>query len=342
MIYNELTQGLQKVTVKVKNGRFIPTAMQNRLFGRVIGTSDDFVGHNYAESGIILSPETIRGEDPTAVNEGQSFDERHIYGIYLFPEKNINMQEAQNRLFDEDRTGSWTLAQRQLWMLAEAREEMREGFKLAKEKLCMEAILNGKFMSTKHGEQAFPGDASLLKLSGANLSKTPVKVISEAIKKIKVKGAGARITTLILNDTDAITLATSAEWKSVCDIKNFMGNKEDMQAMGADGLSFIGTIAAVGAGPINVYSYTGVDEKGADLLPTGKAILCGDHIGEMGYTGILAVGPNGVQAKVAGTESFTVATNENGVLVHTKLQGQTAPAPIITEINRYGVLTSIS
>ena len=340
-INREMTEGLVKAKITIKNKKTVFNGLQNVLFSGAIATDQDHIKYKYGENGIHIPSEGIRGTDPTRVNFGVSFKEDYITPAYFNPEIAVNLQNVKNRFIDEPEADAWSVKQRELYFLAEGKQSLADGFTALKEKMCADVLLSGKYTS-KEGEMVYPMDSTLLSLAGANLSTKPLEVLSKAALKIVAKGKGVRINKLILNPEDAITLCQSTAWQAMLDVKNLAGHVQAIQASDlTTGFGYVGRFAAIGSGPIEVYSYCGLDEEGNYLLTKGKAILCGDSVGTMGYAGLL-VNENGVQNEVAAKDLFVVATEENGYLVQTKVMAQTAPAPILTQIDRFGVITGIN
>lgn len=341
MDYDALTRGLARVNIKASNGPKAYNGIEKRLFPSKEGTAQDVMKASYEEWGVNIPEQAVRGADPDRVNYKTPFNEKYIEGAYHFIEQKINLADAQNRLFDEPMESAWSVEQRELHLLAKIRDRMHRDFIFARQGILSDALFTGKFTTKNGGEQSFPVIAKNLSLAGAGLSTNPVSVLSKAVMPIVKKGH--IIDTLILNPEDAITLMAATgtgTWSDILDKKHIVAGM-DTKALGEDGFSYIGTIPSVGSGLIKVLAYFGTKNGSDFFIPQGKAILCGEPVGVMGYCGVLSVA-NGVQAQVAAEESFTVYGKERGALIDTFIQGQIAPCPIVYGVESYGILTGIN
>ncbi len=336
--YEALTQGLARVSVKASAGPKVYDGFTKKFFAGEIGTDQDVIRLSYEDYGVSIPEEAARGEDPTRVNYKTPFNESYIQGQYFFPEQEIKLSDAQRRLFEEPLDKPWSVEERELYLAAKVRDRMAKTFAYAKQKVVSDAVFTGKFTTKNGGEQSFPVTASNLALSGATLSTKPIEVLSKACLPLIKKGH--MINTLLLNPEDAITLAAGTGWKSVLDTRN-INTMLDTVGADADGFAYLGVIPSVGSGNLKVYAYYGTVDGSTYFIPKGKALLLGEPIGVMGYCGVLA-NVGGVQGQVAANEVYTVYGKDRGALVVTMIQGQTSPCPIITGIDNYGVLTSIS
>ncbi len=337
MNYDALTRGLAKVEVKVSTGKKPLMGIVNMLLPEGTGTDQDVVRYSYEDNGTEIPEQAVRGADPTRVNYGTPFNEDYIKGAYFFPEQPLNLAAAQNRLFEEPIDAPWTVEQRELHLTAVVRDKMHRGFDYAKLSLAKSAIFTGKFEAKDGGTQSFPVVATNLALAGANLSTKPIEVLSKAIAPI-IK-AGNRVSRLIVNPNTAATLMASEAWLKLLSAQH-VNTDLDPATVDDNGMAYIGSIPAAGA-RISLYvCYATVN--GSDyFIDDAKAILCGDVIGRMDYCGVLQA-QGELQAQVAAKEIFTVYGENRGALVTTKIQGQTAPCPIITNIDGYGIITGIS
>lgn len=338
MDYDALLRGLAKVQVKAVGGPVAFDGIAKRYFPTEEGTDQDVIRASYEDWGVALPEMAIRGDDPDRVNYETPFNEKYIEGAYYFVEQELKLADAQNRVFDEPLDSPWSVEQRQLYLTAKIRDRIHRNFVFAKQKVLSDVIFTGKFTTKNGGEQSFPVVSSNLKLTGANLSTDPISVLSTAVTKLVKKGH--IIDTLILNPTDAITLAGSSTWQSILD-KSHIVSEMDTKALGEDGFAYVGTIPSVGSGSLKVLAYYGTTDGSNFFVPQGSALLVGAPIGVMGYCGVLA-SQNGVQAQVNAKEMFTIDAEERGALVKTRLQGQTAPCPIIYNVDGYGVMIGIS
>lgn len=346
-IHNEYTQGLARVTVQVEPSLINKNALTQMLFPErgEAGTIDDFIKYRFREHGVTLPEEAVRGADPNRVNFGRPFDENLIYGQYYDERFDVNLQSAQHALWQEPIDQPWTPQRRILQILAEGREDMRERFKMMKEKLVSDLIFNAKFPSRQAGgaDQVFPMTKELLAIDGSTLTTDPFKCLTNAVSLIQAKGHTVR--KLIMNPADALTLTASDKWQKSLDNRRILGNVLNPGQTDANGMAYVGTIIALGSGAIEVWTYDGQytleDGTTGYYVSKGKAILCNDTIGRMMYTGILVDDGSDAQAKAAGREHYVVCTYRDGVRVNTYIEGQCSPCPILDRVDHYGILTGI-
>ena len=337
MNYDALTRGLARVEVKAITGKKPQMGIVNMLLPEGTGTDQDVVKYSYEDNGTEVPEQAVRGADPTRVNYGTPFNEDYIKGAYFFPEQTLNLAAAQNRLFEEPIDTPWTVEQRELHLTAVVRDKMHRGFEYAKLGLAKSAIFTGKFEAKDGGTQSFPVVANNLKLAGAGLSTDPIKVLSTAMAPI-IK-AGNRVSRLIVNPVTAATLMASDAWLKLLSAQH-VNTDLDPATVDDGGMAYIGSIPAAGA-RISLYVCYSTVDGDTYFIDDNKAILCGDVIGRMDYCGVLQA-QGELQAQIPAKELFTVYGENRGALVTTKIQGQTAPCPIITNIDGYGIITSIS
>jgi Phage major capsid protein E. len=315
------------------------TALRDIFFPRGATTAQKYSSYDYKANGILLSEEALRGQDPTKLNFGESFDEALIYGVYRNPSVDVDFKKAEDRVWDELIQNPQSEEQRQLYLLAEARAQMDAGLDLQEEELVANLILKGKFDTLK-GTQKFPVDTALLGLAGAGLTTNPDKVLNSALTKLAKKRA--RITRMIVNPNTAITLQGSAAFKTLLDNRRIFGNEINHKGIEDNGMAYVGTVSGLGAGAIDVYAYWGTDSSDEYLIPDNNALFAGDRIGKMDYTGVIALGANGISTSVAAVRNWVVGRETNLYLSTVTVAGQTSPCPIITELDKYGVMTGIN
>ena len=344
MAYDELMQGLARVTVRATKPAEDFVWGQSVLFGGPeIGTDQDVINMETEVGEVVLPKEAVKGLDPTRVNYGISFNLKRIGSAYYFPEDTLDLSAAKNRVFGEPVDQPWTVAQRELHLAAKKRDIMAQSFRAQKEKLSFEVALSGKMTTKTEGEQVYPIASELLAVPGANFITKPFETVNAAAKTLYEHGI--TLSRIVLNPVDGGALVASAAWQTMLDKKRVEVGAVDPQTVDARGMAKIGTIKGIICGEVTVYAYAGFYRTGAtttvNYIPQGKALLLqAGPIGSMGYTGILTE-ENGVQAQVAAKELFTIYNERKGALVTTKIQGQTAPVPVITNIDGYGVMTGI-
>lgn len=338
--YDVINRGAYRINAVIRNSVPVARFGQRVLFGATArSTSDDFMTYNYAKHGVVLPQEVLRGADPNRRNYGQSFDENHIASAYFFDEFAFNIQNAEHRVEGEtDLTRPWSVEQRLMYLVAASGQEWELGLDAKIEELVWDIIFTGKFSVRNGGEQAFPVDDSLLGISGANLATDPAKTLSDAC--LKLLGKGARITEIIFNPEDWARLLSKEPFYQMLDNRRFFGSTVESEAVDEDGYAVVGFINIPGIGTTKCATYAGLDTEGNYHLPKGSAVLHNGPIGFIGNCGVY-VNLGNVQGK-EGIKRYTfLYPHARGALVDSMVQHQSAPCPVLTAIDRYGVMTSI-
>lgn len=340
--YDVINQGLYQVQSVTKNTDPVFTYGQDFLFGEPArSTREDFQTFDYSKRGLIIPEEAKRGADPNRRNYGHSFDETHIASLFFFDEFPFNEEIAKTRCDGEnDLLHPWTVDKRILYHMAKARDMWRLGRAAVVEKVCWNAVLEGHFEARNGGEQVFPIYNNLLNLAGANLFKDPLKTIKDACMEVIKNGVTPRY--IIFNTNDWINLLASDKFSKLLDNRRMdIGSAKSTDIN--NGAATVGVLNIPGVGFMTAITYAGgikENNEWKDYLPQGKAVICAGSIGYVGNCGI-PVRLGNVQGK-EGLKDFAYAyAPETGLQVDTKLQLTSAPCPVITGINHYGVITGI-
>lgn len=342
---NVVKQGLYKIPVKTAAEGANYKFLQNVLFGLPsVSSNDDFIMMDYAKRGINVAQEAIKGADPTRVNYGTGFNEKAIFGLYFNDQDQVAVSQADNRVaMEEPFDEPWSVEARLAYLLADKRDMIIESHDQALEKACADAALNGQFTARNEGTQAFPITASLLSVSGANMSTNPIAKLTAGAKAI-IKTKGGKPTMLVMNPDDAVTLLQSSAMQNLLDNRRVLGNESFFKAIDENGASYCGSVNVPGIGSIDIIAYFGgYDNAGTFTyyIPQGKAILAPAAIGCKGYCGVY-VDAGEFTGKAAVDHGVHVWGKNENLPGTTHVQVQSAPAPIITAIDRYCVFTSIS
>lgn len=343
--YDVLTKGLNSIAINVKSAAPSFTAIRDVMFGQPsFATSDDFVQLNTVDVQVALPSDAVKGTDPTRVNYRTGFNAQHLFPGYYFLEDKVDLSGADNRVAPEEPIGApWSVQQRLLYLLDQKRAGMVASFDLAEEKLCADAILTGSYTTKNGGTQTLPVKTGLLALDGSALITNPMGTLAEAVNTIVSEGVAVP-TQLWMNYADMLQLASSDTWLALLDNRRVVDNLIGYQPINSNGLAYCGTISVLGAGQLAIYSYMGsyINEEGTrtSFIPQGSAILAPASVGRMAHCGLL-YDAGGVQGVQAADRYFTVYPKTRGALVDTMVQGQTAPAPVITAFDGYGVITGI-
>lgn len=341
--YDVINRGAYKVNHVLRTPATVYEFGQSVLFQPGVSTHEDFTTYNYAAGGITLPHEALRGTDPNRRSYGHSFDENHIASIYLFDEFVFNLQAAEHRVEGEtDLTKPWSVDQRLIYLVAKAREEWQLGQKIVVEKAVWDAILTGKFSTLNGGDQVFPLSDDLLGLSGANLYTKPIETIVDACTAILNKG-GAMPTSIVFNPGDWTRLIGTDKFTKLLDNRRILDNEVGSDAANVNGLARVGYINVPGFGTLTAYTYIGSYDDDGDrtyFLPQGSALLHNGAIGRLDHCGVYV--NNGMVQEKVGVDVYAhLYKRDRGVLVDTMIQMQSAPCPVVTAIDRYGVITGI-
>ena len=341
--YDVINRGAYQIPSVIRTSEPVFDYGQRVLFGKGPRTAQDFLTYNYRKKGIIIPQEAIRGADPNRRNYGSSFDENHIASLYFFDEFVFNAQAAENRVAAEvDLTKPWTIEQRLMYLLAESREEWFDGVKVAREKAIWSTILNAKFSTLNGGEQKFPVQNKLLSIDGSKLFSDWMATLMNACDL--VFKAGRTPNEIIFNPLDWANLLKIEDFRAILDNRRIYGSHVETTES-KNGVSSVAVIDIPGIGPLKVITYAGMDPDGNYCLPQGKAVLHNGERGKLGACGVYVRSTDGQGRKVQGKQGEEVYSYiyspEQGVKVDTMVQHQAAPCPMLTAIDRYGVITGI-
>ena len=332
-------KGLPKFVAKIQTEKPVDAFLQNKLFGMgaLMGTEGvDGVAYDWRKKNPTLAAEAVRGIDPNRVNFGVNFNSAYIVPNYYHIADEVGLAEADNRVFGEDVETNVDSHDRVTRVFADKVSGIKDSIVMAKEQMCADALFNAKVVN-KSGEQTFPMTASLLSQSGANLSTKFMEVINKAYANARKVNAGFRATALILNPDDAVKvvegLGTLINRETYALGNVAFGNN-------VDGAVLFGTVNTP-AGTIAIYAYYGVGASGANYIPQGKGLLVSGAVGSMAYGRVRAY-ENGKPCYRVQAERMTAYEKGLGDMAHYEVEYQTAPLPVITNIDGYCVLTNIS
>lgn len=343
---NLVKQGVYKIPVKVKTTDANYKFFTNVLFGQPsVASNNDYIMMDYANRGVKLTEEAIKGADPTRVNYGNAFNEKAIFGLYFNDTDQVSVAQADNRVsMDEPIDNPWDTDTRLSYLLSDKRDGIVTSHDATFEKVLAETVLTGQFTAKNEGVQSFPITASLLGVSGANMTTKPLETLASGAKLL-LKKTGARPTMLVMNPEDAIKLVQSSALKDLLDNRRVIGNEVHFKAITDNGAAYNGTVMVPGIGSVEIISYYGgyTDNAGNFhyYIPEGKAIFCPDTVGCKGYCGVFV--DNGMFTGKTALEHGVYIWDEQKALPHsTHVQVQSAPTPILTAIDRYCVFTNIA
>lgn len=334
-----LTKGLPKFVAKIETEQPVDTFLSDVLFGgpSLMGNEGlDGIAYDWRKKNPALAEEAVRGADPTRMNFNANFNSNYVIPNYYHMKDEVGLAEAENRVWGEEISAESNTQNRVTRIFAEKENGIRDSVKYAKEQMAADALLTAQVVN-KSGVQTFPMKSSLLSVSGANLTTQFIKVISKANEAVRKENKAFRPNALIMNPDDAITLVSAL---------GDLINKETF-ALGKVVFGPInkGAVACgvvqTPAGDIAIYAYYGVGATGANYIPQGKAILCEGKVGSFAYGRVRAFENNKPCYRVQ-TERMTAYKTGDGDMAHYEVEYQSSPIPVITNIDGYCVLTSIS
>lgn len=334
-----ISHGLPKFVAKIETEQPLDTFLWDVLFGgpELKGTEGvDGVAYEWRKKNPTLAEEAIRGADPNRVNYKSNFNANYVIPNYYHNVDKVGLEDADMKTFGEDIETNVDSHDRVVRRFAEKVQGIRDSYKVAKEQMAADAIFTAKVVN-ESGEQTFPMTSSLLALSGANLTTKFLEVINKAYDAIRKQNKAFRATALIMNPDDAVKLVTAN--KDLIDKQTFALGKVAFGTENKGAVAF-GNIQTP-AGTITIYAYYGVGANGNNYIPQGKAILCGGKIGSPAYGRVQAF-ENGKPCYKVQSERMVAYETGEGDRRHYEVEYQTAPLPVITNIDGYGVLTSIS
>lgn len=338
IISKGLPKGVARIETEVPRGTFL----QDVIFGAgtVMGNDkSDKVEFDWRKgTAIALPEESIRGQEATRVNYRTGFNADVVTPNYYNRKDEVTLEDADTRVFGEEITEGNAGQMRVMRAFAEKTQALRAEAVVAKETMCKDAIFNAS-VTNASGSQTYPMTSSLLSISGANLYTAPMKTITDAYKAIRAKNKAFVAKALIMNLDDAINLVNSTAVKDYVK-KTEMNLAEVVFKKAYEGVVSMGMLSTP-AGNLAILAYVDVDPSGNAYIPQGKAILYGDKIGKMAYGRLKAADANGMPHYIVATERMVAYKSGEGDDAHMGVQFQTAPLPLITNIDGYGVLTSI-
>lgn len=285
---------------------------------------------------------------------GPARDEHDIKVIryaYFNNKESVGPKDANKLFFGEDPLHPYTKQQRLGLALAEKRDKILDAYAMAEEKMCYDALYTGTVDSRNGGKQVFPLLNSMINFTVTKAwNTTSIKrkdVTTDLVKAATLiyDATGIVPTRLIVSfkdsmlpfyTSDATYVGTSIE------AARMLSNDKLQQETGT---RHVGTIQTE-FGPLEIVTYLGkyVDANGNsyNLVPDGKAILCGpDPIGYMAYGPGLVVGPNGQELSSCHNLATVYNNLKDGYMQDMGVVVQNAPMAVIDNLDSYVVINGI-
>ena len=335
-----ITQGLPKFIAHVETRKPVDTFLSS-LFGDapMMGTEGvEGVAMEWRKYNPQVAEEAVRGADPNRINYGTSFNADYLVPNYYHMTEAVGVSAADHKVFGEPIEENVNSHDRVLKVFADKVRAMQDAVANAKEQMAADALFEAK-VSNKSGNQVFPMSASVMALSGAGLLKKATfnKVIGAAFETARKANAAFRPTALIMNPADATDLFIAIEDLINKDTYNLGVTRFEYKG---NGLTKYGTVNTP-AGTLDIYAYLGVNNAGNYYVPQGKALLCGSSVGAWAYGRVRAF-ENGVPGYSVQEERMRTYEKGEGDMAHYEVEYQTAPLPVITKLDSFGVITGIN
>ena len=341
-----INNNLPKITRRLEVSAPVDTFLQDVLFGDPRSdmgneANDGFImeWRRYAPQ---VAKEAIRGADPERLNYQSKFNADLFTPSYYHNEEEVNLSDADARIFGEDLSENVSTARRVLVKYAEKRDALDDAFILAKEKMCADMLISAK-VTNKAGEQAFPMTGSLLSLTGSTMYSDFLGTIKGGVEAVRKKNKAFRPDCLILNPTYAGLLIGALKTAGLLDKECLNLGKVHFEGILGNGAELQGAVNAPGAPILYIVAYYGCDSSDNYYIPDQKAFfgrLEKGSVGGFGYGRVRAY-ENGVPQYKVVKDRTVAAVKGYGDMRVNIIEKQSAPLPTIHNIDGYGIFTSI-
>ncbi len=341
---NVISKGLPKIVMKNTTAQPVDTFLQDILFG---GTP--IMGNELLDGVVIewrklvphIAKEAIRGQDPNRMNYQSKFKDDYIVPNYYHDTDRVDLSDADARVFGEPLEGNERTTDRVISRFADKRDAIHTSYQMAREAMSAAAIFSAQIKNNV-GTQNLPMKSSLLSVAGSTLYSDFLGTVENAFNLTRKENKGFRPNALILNPTYGLLLVKALKAADLLNKENMDLARVRFQALTDKGVQVIGAVNTP-AGDLAIMAYYGNDGTN-DYIPNQKAILCNASKGGIGawaYGRIQAyedgVGPHYVVEQ----ERYKPFVEGQGDMAHYALEVQSAPIPIITNLDGYCVLTGI-
>ncbi len=339
-----ISKGLPSIAMRSTTAQPVDTFLQSILFGGtpIMGnTKQDGVVLEYRKYSPQVAEEAIRGQDPNRKNYKSGFNDSYVVPNYYHDLDEVDLEDADVRVFGEPLEGNERNVDRVTQRFADKRDAIHDSYLMAKEKMAADAIFDAQIVN-KAGTQPLPMTSSLLSQTGSTMYSDFLGTIQTGYDNTRKKNKGFRPNALILNPTYAILLVKALKTADLFDKESYALAKVRFQGVTDTGVQLVGAVNTP-AGDLAILAYYGHDGSNY-RIPNQKAILCNADkggIGAFAYGRVKAyeegIGPHYVVEQ----ERYKAFKDGMGDMATYAIEVQSAPLPIITNLDGYCVFSSI-
>ena len=337
-------KGLPRIAMRSTTAQPVDTFLQSVLFGGISIPGNekvDGVVLEYRKYVPGIADEAIRGQDPKRMNYQSKFNDSYIVPNYYHVVDSVSIEDADARVFGEPLEGNEATVDRVLRRFADKRDAIHDSFVMAKEGMAANAIFNAQIVN-KEGTQALPMTSALLSQSGSNMYSDFLGTIEAGFNNTRKKNKGFRPNALVLNPTYAILLVKALNTAGLLNKMGYDLAVVKFQPVENTGIQVVGSVDTP-AGPLAILAYYGNDGTN-DYIPNQKAILCNADkggIGAFAYGRVQAFEEGRGPHYTVEEERYRPFIEGHGDMAHYAIEVQSAPIPVITNLDGYCVFTSI-
>ena len=339
-----ISKGLPKIAMRSTTAQPVDTFLQDILFGAPA------ISGNEKTDGVVLeyrkyvpgiAEEALRGQDPTRMNYQSKFNDSYIVPNYYHVTDRVTLEDADTRVYGEPLEGDENTLTRVLTRFAEKRDAIHDSFLMAKEGMAANAIFNAQVVN-KSGTQPLPMTSSLLSQSGSTMYTDFLGTIKTGFNNTRKKNKGFRPNAIVLNPTYAILLVEALNAAGLLNKMGYDLAVAKFAPISDKGVQVMGSVNTP-AGQLAILAYYGNDGT-SDYIPDQKAILCNANkggIGAFAYGRVEAFEEGKGDHYVVEQERYKPFVEGVGDTAHYAIEVQSAPIPVITNLDGYCVFTSI-
>ena len=339
-----VAKGLPRVGMRSTTAQPVDRFLQDILFG------GPKIAGNEVQDGIVLeyrkyvphvAKEAIRGEDPERMNYQSKFNDEYVVPNYYHVADSVSIEDADVRVFGEPLEGNEATIDRVLRRFADKRDAIHDSFVMAKEDMAADAIFNAQIVN-KEGTQSLPMTSALLSQSGSTMYSDFLGTIKTGFANTRKKNKSFRPNALVLNPTYAILLVEALNTAGLLNKMGYDLAVAKFAPIADTGVQVMGSVNTP-AGQLAILAYYGNDGTN-DYIPDQKAILCNADkggIGSFAYGRVQAFEDGRGPHYTVEEERYRPFIEGQGDMAHYAIEVQSAPLPVITNLDGYCVFTSI-